>query len=48
MTHKFSSFMDAIDNPGAPALLRFVSGLFWALVLAGFFFCCLFLAFVFQ
>lgn len=48
MTHKISYLVNAIDNPAASFVARFVSGLFWALVLAGFFFCCLFLAFVFQ
>lgn len=47
MKEKISYFLDAIDNPQASWLMQFLSGLFWTIVLAGIFFCCLFLAYVF-
>lgn len=48
MKEKISYFLDAIDNPRASKVVRVMSGVFWSLVLAGFFFSCLFFAYVFQ
>lgn len=48
MKEKLSYFLDAIDDPRAPIIVRILSGVFWSFVLAGFFFCCLFLACVFY
>lgn len=48
MKEKISYFLDAIDDPRASKIVRILSGIFWSLVLAGFFFFCLFFAYVFQ
>lgn len=48
MKERLSYFLDAIDNTEASLFVRVLSGGFWSLVLAGFFFCCLFFAYVFQ
>lgn len=48
MKERLSYFLDAIDNPEASSFVRVLSGMFWSLVLAGFFFCCLLFAYVFQ
>lgn len=48
MKEKISYFLNAIDNPRASNVIKLMSGIFWSLVLAGFFFCCLFFAYVFQ
>lgn len=48
MKKRLSYFLDAIDNHEASSFVRVLSGMFWSLVLAGFFFCCLFFAYVFQ
>lgn len=48
MKTKISTLLDAIDNPNAPKLLRFISGLFWAFVLVAFSYSCALFAFIFQ
>lgn len=48
MEKRLSYFLDAIDDPRASTIVRILSGMFWSLVLAGFFFTCLFFAYVFH
>lgn len=48
MKEKLSYFLDAIDDPRASKIIRVLSGVFWSLVLAGFFISCLFFAYVFH
>ena len=48
MKERLSYFLDAIDDPRASKIVRILSGIFWSFVLAGFFFSCLFFAYVFQ
>lgn len=48
MKERLSYFLDAIDNPEASSFVRVLSGVFWSIVLAGFFFTCLFFAYVLQ
>lgn len=48
MKRDFNSLLEQIDNANSSLFLRFISGLIWALILAAFFFCCAFLAYVFR
>ena len=48
MKKRLSYILDAFENPQASKIVRILSGVLWSFVLAGFFFSCLFFAYVFQ
>ena len=48
MKERLSYLLDAFENPRAKKVEQILSGFFWSLVLAGFFFSCLFFAYVFH
>lgn len=48
MIAKISQIIEALDNPQAKINEQLISFVFWLVILAGFFFCCLFFTYVFQ